>query len=65
MEGDLHNGVSGPIRRGRELVVIVGDRKALAMAVRNDRIQERFTRLAERLTGEIDEAPHWIEDDVQ
>jgi exodeoxyribonuclease V alpha subunit len=37
------------VTRGIRLVVIVGDKKALAMAVRNDRIRRRFTRLAERL----------------
>jgi exodeoxyribonuclease V alpha subunit len=39
------------VTRGRKLVVIVGTRKALAMAVRNDRTQKRFTLLAERLAG--------------
>jgi exodeoxyribonuclease V alpha subunit len=37
------------VTRGRLLVVIVGDTKALAVAVRNDRIRRRFTKLAERL----------------
>ena len=37
------------VTRGIRLVVIVGDKKALAMAVRNDRIRRRCTRLAERL----------------
>ena len=37
------------VTRGIKLVVIVGDKKALAMAVRNDRIRRRHTRLAERL----------------
>ena len=37
------------VTRARRLVVIVGDRRALAMAVGNDRSQRRFTRLAERL----------------
>lgn len=39
------------ITRARELVVLVGTRKALAMAIRNDQIQRRFTRLKERLGG--------------
>jgi hypothetical protein len=30
-------------------VVIVGSRKAAAIAVRNNRVRERHTRLAERL----------------
>jgi exodeoxyribonuclease V alpha subunit len=39
------------ITRGRRLVVIVGSKKALAIAVNNDRVRQRYTRLAERLTG--------------
>jgi len=39
------------VTRGIRLVVIVGDKKALGMAVRNDRIRRRCTRLAERLRG--------------
>ena len=35
--------------RGRRLVVLVGQRKALAMAVRNDRTQQRFSALQARL----------------
>ena len=37
------------VTRGKELVVMIGSRKALAMAIRNDRIMRRFTHLAERL----------------
>ena len=37
------------ITRGRSLVVVVGSRKALAMAVRNDRTGERNTMLKSRL----------------
>ena len=37
------------VTRGVRLVVIVGDKKALATAVRNDRIRRRYTQLAERL----------------
>ena len=37
------------VTRGRELVVIVGSKKALAMGIRNNRQQKRFTRLKERL----------------
>jgi exodeoxyribonuclease V alpha subunit len=37
------------LTRGKRLVVLVGTRKALAIAVKNNRIEERFTRLAERL----------------
>ncbi len=37
------------VTRGIKLVAVVGDTKALAVAVRNDRIRRRHTRLAERL----------------
>jgi exodeoxyribonuclease V alpha subunit len=37
------------VTRGIRVVVVVGDKKALAVAVRNDRIRRRHTRLAERL----------------
>jgi exodeoxyribonuclease V alpha subunit len=37
------------ITRGRRLVVVVGSRKAAAIAVRNNRVRERHTRLAARL----------------
>jgi exodeoxyribonuclease V alpha subunit len=40
--------------RARRLAVIVGSKKALAIAVRNNQIQERFTLLRERLMGLID-----------
>jgi exodeoxyribonuclease V alpha subunit len=39
------------ITRGRKLVVLVGSRKAVAIAVKNNRIDARFTRLTERLQG--------------
>jgi exodeoxyribonuclease V alpha subunit len=45
------------ITRGRRLVVIVGTRKALAIAVKNRRIEARFTRLADRLTAAPEEGP--------
>ncbi|MDD6088928.1 MAG: ATP-dependent RecD-like DNA helicase [Desulfovibrionaceae bacterium] len=37
------------VTRGRKLVIIIGETKALAMAVRNASMQKRCTRLAERL----------------
>jgi len=37
------------ITRGKRLVIVVGSHKALHTAVRNDRVEQRFTRLAERL----------------
>ena len=39
------------ITRGRRLVVVVGSRRALAMAVRNDRPGERNSMLGIRLSG--------------
>lgn len=42
------------ITRARKLVVIVGSKKALAMAVRNNHTQKRFTLLRERLRGLLD-----------
>ncbi|MCH5276329.1 MAG: ATP-dependent RecD-like DNA helicase [Desulfovibrionaceae bacterium] len=39
------------VTRGRKLVVLVGEYKALAMAVKNNRIRHRYTWLARRLTG--------------
>jgi exodeoxyribonuclease V alpha subunit len=41
----LYTGVT----RGRKLVVLVGSKKALGIAVRNGETQKRFTRLAARL----------------
>ncbi len=37
------------VTRGRHLVVMVGTRKALAIGVRNDKMQKRFTLLKHRL----------------
>jgi exodeoxyribonuclease V alpha subunit len=37
------------VTRGRRLVVLVGAKKALAIAVRNDKTQQRYTRLMNRL----------------
>lgn len=39
------------VTRGKRLVVVVGSRRALAIAVRNGSTKERHTRLAERLRG--------------
>ncbi len=41
------------ITRGKKLVVVVGTKKALAMAVRNDKMLKRFTLLRERISGEL------------
>jgi exodeoxyribonuclease V alpha subunit len=37
------------VTRAKELAVIVGSRRALAMGVKNDRIMQRYTHLAERM----------------
>jgi exodeoxyribonuclease V alpha subunit len=39
------------VTRGRRLVVIIGSKKALAIAVKNDQTQKRFTLLRRRLMG--------------
>ena len=39
------------ITRGKRLVVIVGAKKALRIAVENDRTRTRYTRLAQRLSS--------------
>lgn len=39
------------ITRGRRLVVLVGTRKAVAIALHNDRPRQRLTRLCQRLGG--------------
>jgi len=41
------------ITRGRRLVVLVGSRRALAIAIKNTRIDERCTRLAHRLRDAV------------
>ena len=39
------------ITRGKKLVVIIGTKKALWIAIRNNKPQMRYTRLRERLRG--------------
>ena len=41
------------ITRGKKLVVLIGQRKALAMAVRNNKTENRFSGRLERLTTKI------------
>ena len=41
------------ITRGKKLVVLVGTRKAIAIAVNNDKQQRRYTLLRERLTNTL------------
>ncbi|OPY16421.1 MAG: ATP-dependent RecD-like DNA helicase [Syntrophus sp. PtaB.Bin138] len=43
----LYTGVT----RGKKLVVIVGTKKAMAIAVKNNRTENRFTLLKQRLGG--------------
>lgn len=44
------------VTRGKKLVVLVGTRKALAIAVRNDRREKRYSLLAERIMAARGEA---------
>jgi exodeoxyribonuclease V alpha subunit len=45
------------ITRARKLVILVGTKKALAIAVRNNKLEERFSRLADRLRAFPPPAP--------
>jgi len=42
---DFPQSVSGHSQRGKRLLVLVGQRKALGIAVRNDRPQRRYSGL--------------------
>jgi exodeoxyribonuclease V alpha subunit len=39
------------VTRARSLVVLLGDKRAIAIAVKNNRVEERYTGLARRLKG--------------
>jgi exodeoxyribonuclease V alpha subunit len=41
------------LTRGKKLVVVVGSRKAMRIAIHNTKTRQRFTRLRERLRQEI------------
>ncbi len=41
------------VTRARELVVLIGNYKAIAIAVNNDQVRERYTSLKEKLVGII------------
>ncbi|HWH78279.1 MAG TPA: hypothetical protein VNT76_12940, partial [Candidatus Binatus sp.] len=41
------------VTRGRSLVIVVGSRKALAMAIRNVRVENRNTGLKEKLLAAL------------
>ena len=45
----LRNLLYTGITRGKKLDVLVGTKKALAIAVKNDKTRKRYTRLAERI----------------
>src|SRR5262249_5787864 len=45
------------ITRAKELVVIIGNTKAIAMAVRNNKIAQRNSRLADRLRASKESSP--------
>ena len=50
------------VTRAKQLVVIVGNKKAIAMAVRNNKISRRNTRLASRLSApEASASPRTLE----
>lgn len=46
------------VTRGKRLVVMVGSRKALGIAIRNDKTEKRYTRLQERLKGIVPLSGH-------
>jgi exodeoxyribonuclease V alpha subunit len=52
------------VTRAKKMVVIVGSRKAIAMAVKNDKIAMRWTALAERLQQEM-AADDSLEDETE
>jgi exodeoxyribonuclease V alpha subunit len=41
------------VTRAKKLVVVVGSRKALAMAVKNNKVAERYSALDVRLQAEV------------
>jgi len=41
------------ITRAKQLVVLVGSKKAIAIAVKNDKVSQRYTALAARLAGDL------------
>jgi exodeoxyribonuclease V alpha subunit len=43
------------ITRAKEMIVLVGTKQALGMAVQNNEVAERFTTLQQRLRGEVEE----------
>ena len=49
------------ITRARRLLVLVGTRKAAAIAVKNDRTQRRYSRLLPRLQGSLPATPEALQ----
>jgi len=47
------------VTRGKQLVVLVGTMKAIAIAVKNDEVQKRYTALQKAVAGQIDQMG-WI-----
>ncbi|MFW6082168.1 MAG: ATP-binding domain-containing protein, partial [Desulfosalsimonas sp.] len=45
------------VTRGRRLVVLVGTKKAMAIAVKNDKPRQRYTHLARRMQGAAKGSP--------
>ena len=43
------------ITRAKEMIVLVGTKQALGIAVQNNEVAERFTTLQQRLRGEVEE----------
>jgi len=43
------------VTRAKELVVIAGTKKAMGIAIRNNKIERRYSSLAERIKGTIEE----------
>jgi exodeoxyribonuclease V alpha subunit len=43
------------ITRAKDMIVLVGTKQALGMAVQNNEVAERFTTLQQRLRGEVEE----------
>ena len=46
------------ITRGKKLVVVIGQRRALGMAVKNNRTEQRFSGLLARLKAESGKVPY-------
>ncbi|NLJ33396.1 MAG: ATP-dependent RecD-like DNA helicase [Firmicutes bacterium] len=43
------------VTRGKKMVVLIGSKRALRRAIRNDSIQHRYTYLGERLKGQVED----------